>query len=119
MYERVFTEDVLDLPENERWFRELMGLSEHTPFECVGEIDETRLALALCSARGRTSRAVRIYEREVAVKEPLDLEKIFARHAVIHEPHGIPPELAARVLPIMHEAERGARKRIIALLESP
>ena len=28
--------NLLDLPENYQHFRELLGLEEHTPFECVG-----------------------------------------------------------------------------------
>ena len=32
---------------NARWFRELFGLAEHSPFECVGSTREALLALAL------------------------------------------------------------------------
>jgi len=111
VYEQVFDEDVLDLPENELSFRQMMGLEEHTPFECIGEIDEARLALALCAARGRTSRAVEIFKREGGT---LDLDSILARYAVVHEdaPHGIPTELAARVLPVMRAAQVSAQSRI-------
>jgi hypothetical protein len=115
-YERVFEEDVVDLPENEHLFRELMGLTEHTPFECVGGVDETRLALALCAARGRACRAVRIYEREVAARSPLDVDAVLARHAIVHEPHAIPSDLAAKIVPIMRDAAESARVRIRALL---
>ncbi len=113
IYERVFREDVLDLPENEGWFRGLMGLGEHTPFECVGEVGETRLALALCAARGRRSRAVRIFQEEVGA---VNVEEVLARYGVVHEPHGIPPEMAGAILPRMREAARTARERIVGLL---
>ena len=42
-----FGDDLGERPENERWFRELLGLAEHSPFECVGSPPEARLALAL------------------------------------------------------------------------
>lgn len=117
VYERVFAEDVLDLPENELHFRQMIGLGDHTPFECIGEIDEARLALALCAARGRRSRAVEIFLREGGA---LDLPSILSRYAVVHDeaPNGIPAHLAKSVLPAMKEAERRANERIQGLLAS-
>src|SRR5512143_616470 len=31
-----FGADLGERADNERWFREMLGLAEHTPFECVG-----------------------------------------------------------------------------------
>ena len=111
IYERVFREDVLDLPENEIFFRQMIGLSDHTPFECIGEIDEARLALALVLARGRKNRATELFRGEGGT---LDLGAVLSRYARVHAdaPHGIPRELAGRVLPIMARAEANADKRI-------
>ncbi|HEX2691515.1 MAG TPA: hypothetical protein VHN14_33115, partial [Kofleriaceae bacterium] len=47
-----FGADLGERPDNERWFREMLGLAEHTPFECVGSPPEARLALHLARARG-------------------------------------------------------------------
>ncbi len=30
------------------FFHDMVGLGEHTPFECIGQVEESRLALALC-----------------------------------------------------------------------
>ncbi len=115
VYESVFSEDVLDIEENLAHFRPMIGLGDHTPFECIGEIDEARLALALCAARGRKSRAVRMFQREGG---HLDVASILGRYAVVHDdaPNGIPADLAASVLPAMKAAERSARERITYLL---
>lgn len=115
VYEKVFEEDVLDLEENLVHFRQMIGLEEHTPFECIGEIDEARLALALCSARGRKARAVSLFDREGGA---LDLPSILRRYAVVHDdaPHGIPAQLGSKVLPAMKEAEKSAHERIQGLL---
>ncbi len=43
----IFGADLLDDPAQEPGYAELLGLAEHKPFECVGEIDECRAALAL------------------------------------------------------------------------
>lgn len=118
VYERVFAEDVLDLPENELFFRQMIGLSTHTPFECIGEIDEARLALALCLARGRHARAVELFRREGG---SLRLSSVLERYGAVHvsAPHGIPDPLARKVLPLMLGAEQSARERIVSVLASP
>jgi len=115
VYESIFPMDVLDLPENELFFRQMIGLAEHTPFECIGEIDEARLALALAAARGRRARAVELFQREGGA---LDLDSVIERYATVHRsaPHGIPEVVARRVLPLMDQAEVAARARIRALL---
>lgn len=115
VYESVFPIDVLDLPENELFFRQMIGLAEHTPFECIGEVDEARLALALTAARGRRARAVELFRREGGT---LDLASVLDRYATVHRsaPHGIPPGIAHWVLPLMDRAESAARARIRALL---
>lgn len=93
----------------------MIGLAEHTPFECIGEIDEARLALALTAARGRRARAVELFRREGG---RLDLDSVIDRYATVHRsaPHGIPAGVARRVLPLMDQAELTARARIRSLL---
>jgi hypothetical protein len=41
----IFGRDFLDLPANERSFRELTGLAGQKPWECVGEIEEAAACL--------------------------------------------------------------------------
>ena len=41
-------QNLLELPENQLSFRQLLGLEAHTPFECVGGVPEARLAFELC-----------------------------------------------------------------------
>lgn len=48
---RVFAGDLLSDPEQLPGYRELLGLSGHKPFECVGEIEESRVALHLLESR--------------------------------------------------------------------
>jgi len=43
----IFGGDLFDIPENEKWFRQMLGLEDHTPFECIGQIEEARLALEI------------------------------------------------------------------------
>lgn len=46
--------DPLDQPLNIPLYRQLAGLGDRLPFECVGEADEAALYLLMCRARGRT-----------------------------------------------------------------
>jgi hypothetical protein len=43
----VFGKDMLNDPNMKEYFIELIGQSEHKPFECVGSIDEVNLAVSL------------------------------------------------------------------------
>lgn len=43
----IFGKDLLDDPAMENYFIELIGQSEHKPFECVGSISEVNLAVSL------------------------------------------------------------------------
>lgn len=35
--------NLLDLECNDIWFKRLLGLADHTPFECVGKFEEVRI----------------------------------------------------------------------------
>lgn len=45
----IFGGDLLDDPSQEKGFAEMLGLGEHKPFECVGEVEECVAALLLLS----------------------------------------------------------------------
>ncbi len=47
----IFGRDMLDDTNMENYFIELIGKSEHKPFECVGSIDEVNLAVSLAIKR--------------------------------------------------------------------
>lgn len=47
----VFGRDMLEDPKMLEYFIELIGQSEHKPFECVGSIDEVNLAVSLAIRR--------------------------------------------------------------------
>lgn len=87
--------NLLDLPENEIWFRQLLGLERHTPFECVGQVEESRLAFAMAKARGLQGTAMGLID-EVG---PIDIASIIDRYLAIDRfAHRIPRGLAPQVL---------------------
>ena len=84
--DEIFGEDLLAVPENAPIFRQLLT---EKPFECVGEIDEARLF-----AGGL---------------DPAERARLIDRYAIVSDQHRIPPDLAARVLPLMRAAAARVR----------
>ncbi len=54
-------ENLFDCSDLQFYYRGLMGLESHKPFECVGEIEESKLAFEKCVERGVTGKAVDSY----------------------------------------------------------
>ena len=102
--------DVGDLGEragNDRWFRELFGLADHSPFECVGSTREALLALALLP-RPLGPRMQRFAD----ALGVLDARELARPLIEIGAHHGMPAHVAASVMPQLHAAAASARRRI-------
>jgi len=104
-----FGDDLGERAENERWFRELLGLAEHTPFECVGGVAESRLALGQLAARRSLGPRLARLAAEVG---PLDLAALGRPLTGVDDRHGMPPEVAERVMPQLAAAAAAARARL-------
>ncbi|HEY5935359.1 MAG TPA: hypothetical protein VIU61_12005 [Kofleriaceae bacterium] len=102
-----FGTDVGEDPANERWFRELFGLAEHTPFECVGSAPESRLALGLLP-RPLGPRLAAFAEQVGAI----DIRALARPLVAINERHGMPDDVAAGVMPQLRDAAASARSRL-------
>jgi hypothetical protein len=107
----IFGRNLLDVEENQLWFRQMLGLQDHTPFECIGQIDEARLAFELCRRKGLDGVAMRIFVEEVP---SVDIASILDHYLVVDLDHAaIPPAIAEQVGRQMREAARGARERLL------
>jgi len=53
------------VPELQEFWRELLGLSSHNAWECVGETDETRLAFRDCAKAGMKGLAMDTFIEQV------------------------------------------------------
>ncbi len=102
-----FGDDLGERPENERWFRELFGLGEHTPFECVGSAPEARLALALL--RRPLGPRLAAFAAEVG---PIDVRALARPLVGVGERHGMPAHVASGVMPQLNDAAAAARRRL-------
>jgi hypothetical protein len=102
--ERAVGRDLFVEPDNARWFRELLGLAAHSPFECVGQPGEAQLALARVRRADPTALA-----QLAAELPPVDEAALLERYGAVSGEHRIPPALAERVLPQMVEAAQRLR----------
>ncbi|MBV8519375.1 MAG: hypothetical protein JO197_18430 [Acidobacteria bacterium] len=88
----MFARDILAMPENERWFRELLGIDAHKPFECVGDADEARLAFALCRRKGLGGE---VAQRLADALPPIDVDALLARYLDVGDTSRLPAAVRA------------------------
>lgn len=101
--------DLGERPENLRWFRELLGLAEHSPFECAGSPPEARVALALLAAKRPLGRQMTSLAVEVGA---IDVPALARPLVQLDERHGMPDEIAAVVMPQLRDAAAAAKRRL-------
>ncbi|HEY3801663.1 MAG TPA: hypothetical protein VGL61_03615 [Kofleriaceae bacterium] len=104
-----FGESLIERPGNARWFDELLGLADHSPFECVGSPPEARLALELARRRGVTGPRLDAYAAKVGA---VDVAALARPYVTVHDEHGMPEHVAARVMPQLRDAGAKAAKRL-------
>ena len=108
-------ENLFNVVENEAHFMEMMGLGTKKPFECIGEIDEAKMAFELCSRKGLEGRAMEIYKENVmCTLDQTELSRMVAKYTTVYadEPLNIPPELWDRLQPVLREAGESAKKKL-------
>lgn len=96
---RAIPGNLFDVEENQPWFFQMLGLGEHTPFECIGQVEEVRLAFELCRHKGLTGRAMDLYHQHFPV---LDVAPIADRFlSVDMAQSAIPESLVRRLCPLL------------------
>ena len=94
----IFGINLFDDPDLEKNWNELLGLSKHNAFECVGEIWETRLAFYRCVKRGCRGLAItKFCETFLSPESKIDWEDIADRYNAVYKDHLIPATIYERV----------------------
>jgi hypothetical protein len=109
--DKTFGENLGERAVNQLHVRQLVGLAEHTPFECVGSADEARLALALARDRGVLGPRLTAVTDELGAIDIAALARSFVELAPAH---GMPEHVAAAVMPLLEEAARAAKQRLVS-----
>ncbi len=103
----LFTSNLFDRRENLEHYRGLLGLDRPKPFECVGEIGESRLAFEICRRRGFTGGAIDEWARR---SDGFDPQRVAGRYLQVDEAtSGLPGEVARAILPLMRAGAAAAR----------
>jgi len=107
---KVFPVNLFDVPENVEHLRGLLGLAEHTPFECVGQVEESRLAFAVCARRGLRGRALDELVGPAILDDPAAVVDSFS--TVDSSYRRMPDNVGSRVLPLLQDRADDARRRV-------
>ncbi len=88
-------ENLFDVADNTFLFRQLCGLEDQLPFECIGEAPEAALFLAMAARKGWTGRA---FAACAEAWETLDWRHVAQKYLTRHyDEANIPAQLADRV----------------------
>jgi hypothetical protein len=111
LVDSIFGRNLFDDPANRTAFRQMLGLEAHTPFECVGEVAEARLAFELCHRRGVTGAAMIDYLADVG---RIDVAGTLDEYLRVHRGYRIPHPAGPAVLDELERAATRARARVLA-----
>lgn len=106
----LFGANLFDIQENQQWYYQMLGLREHTPFECIGQIDEVRLAFELCKHKGLKGEAMEIYHRHFPALEPTPIIEHYLD--VDMSQSAIPAEFAGKVQALFEVGARQSKEYI-------
>jgi hypothetical protein len=94
----VFQDNLFDDVDLLPTFREMIGLSAHTPFECIGEIEESRLLMKRCLEKGLTGMALDMFAEEILADRSIDWPKIEQKYDFVYATeHAIPDEIFEKI----------------------
>ena len=113
------SENLFDAVENEVFFSQMIGLGIKKPFDCIGEIDEAKLAFELCRRKGLEGHAMEIYKERVQVTlTETELARIVDKYTTVYteDSSHVQPGIWAQLLPILKQAAEDARKNLETVL---
>ena len=112
-------ENLLNIPENEIHFIQMLGLGTNKPFECIGEIDEARLGFEVCRCKGVQGHAMEIYKAKLLhTVDSTTWAAIIEKYTNVYtsESTNIPSAMWKKLLPILQQAADDARCKLKAAL---
>lgn len=94
----IFQSNLFNDEDLQPTFREMLGLSTHTPFECIGEIGESRLLMKKCFEKGLSGKAVEMFSQEILSDTSIDWQNIEQKYNFVYaKEHAIPHQIFAQL----------------------
>ena len=115
--QQTFKTNLLDQPDNLYYYRQMLGLEDQLPFECLGQTNEVKLAFALCLQLGYEGKAMDLFKEEVLPQ--LDLAPILDYYLKIYDDHKIPPPIFQKIESIVDQAVQDGENYIAQLIRKP
>ncbi|MDE6426375.1 MAG: hypothetical protein K2K89_09635 [Ruminococcus sp.] len=102
----IFGKDLLNDKSMTEYFTELIGKSEHKPFECVGSVDEVNLAVSLAIRKRDGEKLPLLFERykEQGFYNPENLDEKYNEYCKYFSSENLLPESFRKIL--LNEMER-------------
>ena len=111
---QIFGENLLDVEDNQIWFKQMLGLDLHTPFECVGQPEEAQIAFELAKLKGIKGKAMDLY---ISNFMAIDFAPLIDRYLTVDEHHSaLPSELLKKPVAQMYEVSVKVKLDLIRLL---
>lgn len=108
--DNLFGANLFDIQENQQWYYQMLGLGEHTPFECIGQIEEVRLAFEMCKQKGLRGKAMEMYHRHFPALEPAPIIEKYLD--VDMSRSGIPEEIAGKIQTLLKVGAQQSKEYI-------
>jgi len=87
----IFQVNLFDDPDLLHIFKQMLGLTEHTPFECIGEVDESRLNMKKCWDKGLSGQVLDLFKAEILENQSINWSEIEQKYDHIYEAeHSVP-----------------------------
>ena len=113
----IFEENLFDVPELYEVFMEMMGLKGHKPFECIGEIGETRLAMYVCLTKGLQGKVLDTFRKTIYESENFEL--LIKKYNVIDKKnHKIPTFMASQIFSQFEKARVNSLDELVVRSKS-
>src|SRR5690606_23615820 len=101
--------NLLDMEENQIWYKQLLGLDSHTPFECVGKKEEVNLAFEILRLKGYKGKAMDFYINEGKFK---NFDEIIDQHLIVDSTMtSFPEELRIKILSFLESVVNPSKEK--------
>lgn len=102
--------NLFDLPENEIWFRQMLGMTAHTPFECIGQVDEVKLGFELCRRKGLTGKMMNYYVQHFNLSKE-EIDSIIEKYTKVYKTNiSYPDGIRDKLLNSLEEGSQIAKE---------
>ena len=96
--------NLFDVPENEIWFKQMLGMTEHTPFECIGQVEEVRLAFEVCKRKGLKGKMLDYFSTHIKLTNR-EINELIEKYTKVYKSNIAYPDLLQKKL--LEEMQKG------------